>query len=374
MDEGQSAKRRVTVTGGGTAGHVHPGLALADELVARGWSVSWLGRRDGIEERLATAAGLPFHAVPASPVVGQGVIGRGRAIATGLRGAIAARRVLGRSPADVVVGTGGYVSFPGVVAAWSRRIPVLLFEPNATTGVANRALSRFATRIAWGVGAADDAERTVTGIPVAASFAAPRRQLEPEADDDTGVPHILVLGGSQGSEQLNRAVPAALGRSGELGWSPVRVLHQCGHGHLEATRDRYAAVEADAEVTVVEFIDEVAAAMGEADVVVSRAGAQTLAELAAVGRPAVLVPLGAAHGHQARNADLLAAAGAAWSLTGLDGDDLAKALAERLAALFGDRDLLRRAAEAMAARATPEAAERLADLVTDLVAETGEPA
>lgn len=367
MDERDLAQQHVAIAGGGTAGHVHPGLALAVELAARGWGVSWIGRAGSIEERLVTAASLPFDAVPASPVVGRGVFGRCRAIATGVRGAVIARRVLKRRPASAVVGAGGYVSFPGVVAARSRRIPVLLFESNATMGVANRVLSRFADRVAWGSRATSDAERVVTGVPVDASFTS-RGPVAVELRKGEA-PRILVLGGSQGSEQLNRAVPAALGLSGSLDWAPVRVLHQCGYGNLDATRRRYSRVEADAEVSVVEFIDDVAAAMTEADVVVSRAGAQTLAELATLGRPAVLVPLGAAHGHQAQNAEAFVEAGAAWSLAGLDDGELARALAERLGALFADGGQLRDAAERMAAQATPDAAARLADLVTDMVGE-----
>lgn len=368
----QGAGGHVTITGGGTAGHVHPGLALAEELRRRGWSVSWIGRAGSVEERLVSAVGVPFDGVPASPIVGRGPLGRCRAIAIGLRGALAARAPLARRTADVVVGTGGYVSFPGVVAAWSRRIPVLLFESNATMGVANRVLSRFAQRVAWGHGAADDTERTVTGVPVDASFADHRADPTAAGAPDEAPPRILVLGGSQGSEQLNRAVPAALGRAGEFGWAPARVIHQCGYGHLDATRDRYAGIEADAEVTVVEYIGEVAAAMTEADVIISRAGAQTLAELTAVGRPALLVPLGAAHGHQAQNAELLAAAGAAWSLPGLEDEELAAALAERVGSLFADRRRLRAAAEAMASLATPDAAARLTDVVIEMAeAEAG---
>lgn len=369
----QGARGHVTIAGGGTAGHVHPGLALADELRRRGWSVSWIGRAGSVEERLVSAAGVPFDGVPASPVVGRGLLGRCRAIATGLRGTVAARGRLARRTTEVVVGTGGYVSFPGVVAAWSRRIPVLLFESNATMGVANKVLSRFAQRVAWGHGA-DGVERTVTGVPVGASFAEHRVDGTAADATDDAIPRVLVLGGSQGSEQLNRAVPAALGRASEFGWAPARVVHQCGHGHLDTTRDRYADIEADAEVTVVEYIDEVAAAMAEADVVISRAGAQTLAELAAVGRPAVLVPLGAAHGHQARNAELLAEAGAAWSLPGLENEELATALAERLGSLFSDRGRLRIAAEAMASLATPDAAARLADVVTEMATAEAEAA
>ena len=349
------------VTGGGTAGHVHPGLALAHELAQRGWTVSWVGRPGSLEQALVVRAGLEFDAVVAAPLVGRGLVGRVRGLLTGLRGAFSARSVLRRRQPQAVVGTGGFVSFPAVAAAWSRRIPVLLFEPNATMGVANRVLGRLASRVAWGQGEASDPARVVTGVPVDAAF-----QHRPIADGEEGRINILVLGGSQGSQQLNQVVPAALAILGAQGCGPIRLVHQCGRGNADTTRRNYAAVDADAEVMVVEFMDDVAMQMASADVVVSRAGAQTLAELAAVGRPAVLIPLGLAHGHQAVNAAALAAEGAAWSLTESESEPLEVQLAQRLAVLCADRALIEQAAQRMSSRATPAAAERLADEVINL--------
>lgn len=359
MDASRQAQHLV-VTGGGTAGHVHPGLALARELNSRGWTVSWIGRPDSLEQRLVTHAGIDFDPVPALPVVGTGLGGRIRAVWTLVRAVPAARRELGRRAPRVVVGTGGYVSVPGVLAAWTRRCPILLFEPNAEMGSGNRLLARVADSIAWGHGEHDEEHHAVTGVPVDVAFE-PAPPAEPEENDD--VLRILVLGGSQGSEELNRLLPRALDRLGTTAGCRFQIVHQAGPAHEQTTRERYQQVEADAQVSVVGFIEDVASHMAQAQLIISRAGAQTLAELAAVGRPAILVPLGVARGHQAANARQMVAAGAAWTLEAAADESLAELLSE----LWAEPERLEEVAVKMAARATPDAARRLADQVERLV-------
>lgn len=354
------------LAGGGSGGHIFPALAVAEVLAARGWQVSYAGRSTGMEADLVTARGLPFYGLPARPVVGQGALGKALAVATLLRGALAARHLVRRLGVRTVVGTGGYVAAPAVLGARLARRPVLLVEPNAEAGVANRLLSRWATEAT--VAYPDAAARlrcpaVVTGIPVRRAFfdvpaalpaAAPRR--------------LLVLGGSQGAQQLNRLLPAALEHLG-ADIPALAVCHQAGAQHAQEvaaayTRRRAAGGLAGLEVEVVPFLDDVAAALGSSHLVVSRAGAITLAEICAAGRPSLLVPLRLAGGHQAANAQALQAAGAAEMLAG---DEVtAIALATRLAALLGDGARLNAMASAARHLGNAGAAVAIADRVEHL--------
>ena len=345
----------MVLAGGGSGGHVVPALAVAAELSARGWDVSLVGRRGAIEERLADRHRLELHPLAAAPVLGRSLLGKARGLWVASRGAAGARRLLRRLDADAVIGFGGYVSVPAVLGARSLGLPILLFEPNANVGLANRWLSRLAGRAA--VAYPDAAQAlsssvTVTGTPVRDEFF-----RQPEAPPE-GAPSLLVLGGSQGARQLNDLVPRALGMLGDE-IASLEVVHQAGAGNVEATEAAYHGAEArPADLRVVAFLDEMAAALGRADLVVSRAGAVTLAEICAVGRPAVLVPLEIAAAHQAANAAALVAAGAAELVAP---GETESALAERLARLLASPDLRRRMGAAAKGLARPDAAARIAD-------------
>jgi len=376
----------VLFAGGGTGGHVFPALAVAEELAGRGWTVAFAGTAGGFEEGLVAGRGWPFAALPARPLVGRNPLAQVRALATVGRSTLAARGLIRRRGVDAVVGTGGYVSAPAVLGARLAGRPALIVEPNADPGVANRWLSRWAAGAAVAyaaTGARLHCPSWVTGVPVRREFFA----LAPRAaaGGATGGPHLLVLGGSQGARQLNRDLPLALARvAREL--PGLTVVHQAGRGHEEATREAYAAAgfvagapggsaatgtagapggasPVGARVEVTGFIDGVAAAMAAADLVVSRAGAITAAELCAAGRAALLVPLALAGGHQAGNALLLAAAGAAVVAPADAGPGR---LAEILGALLADPG--RRAAMGRAARALARegAAAAIADRVEAL--------
>ncbi len=360
MDEGHTQHRKhAVVTGGGSAGHVHPGLAVARELIERGWSVSWMGRAGSFEQRLVAGAQVEFDAVPALPVVGRGLLGKTRAGVVVLRGAHAARKILKRRKAQTVIGTGGYVSVPGVLAAKMLGRRVLLFEPNAVMGVGNRLLACFADRIAWGhPGPQTGGKNVVTGVPVNESFS----KVTQSQGTERNCFQILVLGGSQGSEELNQVVPKALMKLAPTLHRGLAVLHQCGSQHEAVTQQRYQQVAASVEVVVRGFLSGVAGHMKRSDLVISRAGAQTLAELAAAGRAAILVPLMIAHGHQESNAKRLVERGAAWSSP----HPSAEQLAERLTALLSDPSLVQIASQSMAEQATPRAAAHIADLVEAL--------
>jgi UDP-N-acetylglucosamine--N-acetylmuramyl-(pentapeptide) pyrophosphoryl-undecaprenol N-acetylglucosamine transferase len=281
------------------------------------------------------------------------------------RSALAARRLVREHGVDAVVGTGGYVSGPAVLGAWLARRPVLLLEPNARAGVANRWLSRIATEAAAGYASVRGDLKCpvqVTGVPVRPAFFAVPPPLP------AGPPRLLVLGGSLGARQLNEALPpAVVAAAGAL--PGLTVLHQAGARHVEPTRAAYEAAglaaSAAGAVEVVPFLDDVAAAMASSHLVLSRAGAIATAEICAAGRPSLLVPLTISKAHQVDNARLLADAGAAELLAG--GDVTPERLAALLGELLGDRDRLVRMAAAARGLARPGAAAAIADRLEEIV-------
>lgn len=347
----------VVLAGGGSGGHVFPGLAVADVLRRRGCAVSWMGRPRGMERALVAARGIEYDGVPSRPFVGRGAAGRLLALVSLLPAVLRAAFRLRRRRAAAVLGTGGYVCAPAVLGAALLRIPAVLLEPNARAGTANRWLSgRVRTAAVAHPGAARDLRcpSRHTGVPVRAEFfdvPAPR----------PGSPlRVLVLGGSQGARDLNRALPPAAAELSRRG-AELALVHQAGRDHVEVTRRAYA--EAGVRVEVRDFLEDVAAAMAAADLVVSRAGAITLAEICAAGRASLLVPLALAGGHQGDNAAELEAAGAA-RVVAAD----AAALAARLVELAADPALLVEMGRRARALARPRAAEDIADLVLEVAA------
>lgn len=341
------------LAGGGTGGHIFPALAVAEELGKRGWRVSFAGNETGMESRLVAERGIPFHALPAKPLVGRGLAGRVQSLTTLAASGRAASRLIRCLEVDVVLGTGGYVSAPAVVGARLARRPILLLEPNARAGVANRWLSRWATAAA--IGYAETAldlkcPAWVTGVPVRERFFASPAEL-PALSPETP-PRLLVLGGSQGARQINEAMPEAAKRL-----AGVRILHQAGARNVEAARAAYAQAGIGEQVEVVPFLDDVAGAMAESHLLVSRAGAITLAEICAAGRPSVLLPLAIAQAHQEDNARLLVDAGAAEMLLA---DELGR-LGDRLADLLAAPGTLQRMGEAARSLAKPRAVAEIAD-------------
>lgn len=356
------------MAGGGTGGHVFPALAVAAELEKRGHRVSWAGRRESMEQRLVTAAGLDFHELEARPWVGKGIRAKVGALGTLVVSTLRGRRLVRRTDAEVVLGTGGYVSTPAVLGARLAGRPAFIFEPNAQAGAANRLAARWSTRafVAHEATARQLAcETQVTGVPVRAAFhgAGPLPQ---------GRPHLLVLGGSQGALQINELLPEVVARLlSDFELAGVTVTHQCGRAHVDAVEAAYEALGIEtgtgAGIQVVPFIDDVAAEMAKAHLVVSRAGALATAELAAAGRPAVLLPLLAAGaGHQRLNAERMHAAGAALALPGDDPD--CKELGGAVAALLLDRARLASMSDAARSLAHPGAAVHIADALTSIAA------
>ena len=343
----------ILIAGGGTGGHLFPGLALADALVARGGSVTFVGTAAGIEARAVPAAGYPLRLLPGRQLRGGGLARAVAGLASAAGGTLCALALLGELRPGLVVGVGGYASVAVVFAAWLRRIPTVLLEQNVVPGAATRVLARLARRIC--VGFAESMAylprtRAVhTGNPVRADLLRPR---PPRAR-----PGLLVFGGSAGAHRLNQAMLDALGHLGPT-LAALDLTHQTGEADLDMVRAAYAARGLTAHIEP--FIRDMGAAYAAADVVVARAGATTCAELTAVGLPAILVPYPyAADDHQRRNAEVLVRAGAADMI--LDAELDGARLATTLRALL--EDAASRAAMAARARTLgrPDAAERVAD-------------
>ncbi|NBC13919.1 MAG: undecaprenyldiphospho-muramoylpentapeptide beta-N-acetylglucosaminyltransferase [Gammaproteobacteria bacterium] len=347
---------------GGTGGHVFPALAVAEVLRARGAEVFWIGTRAGMEARLVPAQGFEMEWVGIQGIRGKGA----KALLTApvkLAAAVrAAAGILSRRGARVVLGMGGFVAGPGGLAAKLQGRRLVIHEQNSVPGLTNQWLARLADRVFEAFpGSFPAARRAVdSGNPVRAAIAAlpaPAARLAGRS----GAPRLLVLGGSLGAKALNETVPAAL----TLLPSQVRpqVRHQAGEKTLDIARAAYAAAGAAAEITP--FIDDMAAAYTWADLVVCRAGALTVSEIAAAGVPAVFVPFPyAVDDHQVGNAHWLTDAGAARLI--IQKDLTPAALAEHLRDLLTDSDKRLAMAEAGRAKARLDAAERIADACLEL--------
>jgi len=346
---------RVVIAGGGTGGHLYPGIAVARELLRRdpGAMVTFAGTAKGIESRVVPREGFELDLLRSAGLKGTTVAARVRGVLLLPLSAVDAWRILSRRRPGLVIGVGGYSSGPVVLAAALRRIPTLLLEQNAVPGLTNRLLSRVVS------GAAVTFESTlgffgrrgfVTGNPVRPEFFG--ENLRPAADR----PGVLIFGGSQGAHAINVAMVEAAPRLAARAGS-VAITHQTGDRDVELVRDGYrrAGLGARVEPYLFAMEREIAAA----DLVVCRAGATTLAELAAAGRAAVLVPLPTAtDDHQRHNAEALVSAGAALMI---EQRDLTGArLADTLGALVADEPRRLRIATAVRTFARPEAAEVIA--------------
>jgi len=346
------------IAAGGTGGHIFPAIALAREIRARRpeAEILFVGSRHGLETKLVPQAGFPLDLVRASGFAGKSAGAKLLAVVELPVGFLQARRLLARRRACAVAGVGGYVTVPVLAAARSLGVPTLIHESNAFPGVANRLLNRFATRTAVGIASANSRlirPGVVTGTPVRPEFFSVVR-----LDPSVPTRRLLVFGGSQGSRVLNKAMAQAVSL---LAGDRLEVIHQTGEGQFEDTRARYGR-ELPAGWRLVPFLPRIHEELAWADLVLARAGSQTLAELAAAGRPSILVPFGSAtHGHQTENALVFAKAGASVAIEegALSGDALALLARELLA----DRQRLVAMGESARSFARPEAAKLLADLL-----------
>ena len=353
---------RIGVMAGGTGGHVFPALAVAETLRAQGMEVFWIGTERGMESRL-----VPEHGFELERVRIEGLRGKGLAqvLGTPLKLLVAlwqALQILRRRSPSLVLGMGGFASGPGGLAARALGLPLVIHEQNRVPGMTNLWLARIATRVFEAFPGSFPPKRRaiVTGNPVRRAIAelpAPRERFAGR----NGPGRLLVVGGSLGAKALNETVPAALALIPENERPQVR--HQAGQQTLEIARDAYAIAGVEAEVTP--FITDMADAYGWADLVVCRAGALTVSELAAAGVGSILVPYPhAVDDHQTGNARYLADAGAGRLV---DQRDLtADGLAQQLRELLSDRTALLALAEAARAHANPDAAERIATACWEL--------
>lgn len=340
---------RVMIMAAGTGGHIFPGLAVARALVERGAQVSWLGTPNGLENRLVPAAGLSLDPIGISGLRGRGLGGWLLAPVNVLRAMRQARAIFRRRRPQCVLSMGGYVAGPGGLMARLMGVPLLIHEQNAVAGLTNRLLRPLARRVLSGFpGVLKGAEHC--GNPVREDI---QSLPEPAARfaQRSGRLKVLVVGGSQGSAALGRIVPPALALLPQA--ARPELLHQAGC-QLDDTKAHYARAGVEAEV--LGFIDDMASAWGQADLAICRAGALTIAELAAAGVPAVLVPFPhAVDDHQTANARFLVEAGAAWLVPE------AELSPEKLAALLNGltREQLVRMAGKARAQARPDAVERV---------------
>lgn len=360
---------RLCIAGGGTGGHVFPALATAAAVRTRAREavLLFVGTASGLEARLVPAAGHPFETIRVRGLTGKALTDRLAALAV-LPGALwQSRRILRRFRPDVVLGVGGYVAGPVLAAAALGGTPTVLHEQNAIPGLTNRLLCRVATAVAVSFEAARahlPARRVVvTGNPVRADLFGHPREASREAfglsrDRTT----LLVFGGSQGARRLNEAMREAA-EALAVRRADLQLLHVTGERDREAVAAAYAAVHLRA--VVLPFIEAMGAAYAAADLVICRAGATTVAELAALGKPAILVPFPhAANDHQRHNAAALAAGGGALLIP--ERDLTGALLAERTLALSQDPVRLAMMARAAAAAGRPDAAERLAELLLEV--------
>lgn len=341
--------RRLMVMAGGTGGHVFPGLAVAHHLMAQGWQVRWLGTADRMEADLVPKNGIEIDFISIKGLRGKGLRAQLASPLRIWRAVRQAKAIMRAWQPDVVLGMGGYVSGPGGMAAWLCGIPVVLHEQNGIAGLTNRWLSRLARTVLQAFpGAFPGAP--VVGNPVRTDVLAlplPADRLR----DRAGPVRVLVIGGSQGARILNQTLPgvaAALGNA-------ITLWHQVGKGALAETRRAYDAA-GEPDHRVVEFIDDMAAAYGWADVVVCRSGALTVSEIAAAGLPAIFVPFQHKDRQQYWNALPLEQAGAAKILE--QPEFTVEHVAELLRAW--DRPTLLAMAQAAREAAIPDATERVA--------------
>lgn len=349
--------KTLMVMAGGTGGHIFPGIAVAEALRAKGWRVVWMGNPDGMEARIVPARGYETAWVRFGALRGKGLVRKLMLPVNLLSGFWQALRALRSARPDVVVGMGGYITFPGGMMAALLGRPLVLHEQNSVAGLANRVLARVADRVLTGFPQVL-AKSSWVGNPVRAEIAAVAPPAERFAGRE-GPLRILVVGGSLGAAALNEAVPAALGRM-PADQRPL-VVHQAGEKQIDALRTAYARARVDGDLRP--FIDDMASAYAEADLVICRAGALTVAELAAVGVASLLVPFPhAVDDHQTGNARFLAERGGAYLLPQTELN------AERLAGILAsiDRPRLLQMAEHARALARPLAAAEVARVCEEL--------
>ena len=351
----------VVIAGGGTGGHLYPGIAVARELLRRvpDAQVTFAGTARGIESRVIPREGFALDLLRSAGLKGTSLMARARGFVLLPLGGVDAWRILSRRRPDLVLGVGGYSSGPVVMTAALRGMPTMLLEQNAVPGLTNRLLARVvdAAAVTFESTVSFFGRRAfVAGNPIRQEFLAAADEPAPRG----GAPRVLIFGGSQGAHAINMAMVEAAPR---LAGGHLAVTHQTGERDLESVRAAYRQAGVDARVEP--FLYEMDREMKAADVVICRAGATTIAELTAAARAAVLIPLPTAtDDHQRRNAEVLVRAGAADMIE--QKDLTGAAIAERIDALVADTGRRQRMAAAARALARPAAARVIVDRALEL--------
>ena len=356
--------RPIMIVAGGTGGHVFPALAVAAVLREQSVPVVWLGTAQGLEARVVPAAGITLETLSVRGLRGNGWLGWLKAPLTLLRALGQALAIIRRTNPSAVLGMGGYVTGPGAVAARLSGRALIIHEQNAIPGLTNRLVAKIAQRVLTGLdaqlGRLD--QREWIGNPIRAEIAATPQPAD-RYEGRTGPARVLVIGGSLGARTLNQVVPAALAQLPVAARPLVR--HQAGERTLETAKAAYANAGVKADITA--FIADMAQAYAWCDLVICRAGALTVSELAAAGVPAIFVPLPhAVDDHQTKNAAFLTQAGAARLMP--ERTLTAATLADTLNELLAERAELLAMANAARAQGRPNAAERVAQVCLEVAA------
>ena len=355
---------KVLIAGGGTGGHLYPGVALAEEVTTRqkGNEVLFVGTQRGIEARVVPDLGFPIEYIDVAGLKGTGLAKRVRGMAQVPIALMQSLRILRRFRPDFAVGVGGYASGPVILAAWMLGMPTAVLEQNTVPGVTNRILAKFVRAVYVMFEASKNYfpphKVRPLGNPIRKQLLDNFLEERSEANDKFT---ILVLGGSQGAHTLNLRMVEAAGLLSSIA-DEIRIVHQTGKNDVELVEKGYAELAVDTEVSA--FIDDMSAAYRCADLIVCRAGATTLAEVMVVKRASILVPYPyAADNHQELNGQSMVDAGASIMLVEreLDGDRLATHIRE----LFHDRDRLLAMEQAAGLAGRPEAAREIVDALFD---------
>jgi UDP-N-acetylglucosamine--N-acetylmuramyl-(pentapeptide) pyrophosphoryl-undecaprenol N-acetylglucosamine transferase len=357
---------RVLIAAGGTGGHIYPGIAVANEILRRERKseVRFVGTARGLENKLVPQAGFELSIIDSAGLKNVGPVARARGVLVLPKSFLAARTLIKSFRPDVVIGAGGYVSGPVVLTATLQKLPTLVMESNALPGWTNRVLARFVDRAAVSFEAALPYFRgkaVMTGNPVRREF------FEiPARERGLGKFSILVFGGSQGAHAINEAMIAALPALESLK-AVLRITHQTGEADFASVSSGYIGAGWSERTSVTKYIDNMVAAFADADLVVSRAGATTTAELIAAGKASVMVPFPfAADDHQRRNAEALERAGAGRMI--LQQDLSGERLAQEIATLIREPERVNMMEQAARKLARGDAAAAVVDLVEELVA------
>ena len=360
----QSTPKHVMMMAAGTGGHVFPALAVAKELQQQGCQVSWLATPTGMENRLLKQHNIPIYQIDIQGVRGNGVVRKLVAPFKILKATLSAMRYMKQLKVEAVAGFGGYVAGPGGLAARLLGIPVIIHEQNAVAGFTNTQLARISKTVceAFPNTFAQSEKVVTTGNPVRAEITAiynPSFRYKERQNADEPI-HVLIVGGSLGAQALNECVPQALKQFDV----PLHVFHQCGQNKQESTQALYADAPDNLKVEVQPFIEDMAKAYADADLIICRAGALTVTEVATAGIAAVFVPLpSAVDDHQTANAKFLANIGAAKICP--QGSMTPDSLKDVLMPLM-NRQLLMEMAVKARQQAQPDATQRVVGLIQDL--------